>query len=91
LHSQGLGEANLYGHDEEVYGGLNAFFLLMDKPEVYNLPNAANAVLPKRNNLGGYLGVVGTAVLGLLGAVIALREGRLGGRKPAEPPEEGQE
>jgi len=74
LHEQGVEEANLYGRDDKVYGGLNAFFLLMDKPEVYKLPNAANAVLPKRNNLGGYLGVLATAVLGLFGAVIALRE-----------------
>jgi formate dehydrogenase iron-sulfur subunit len=74
LHAQGLKEANLYGHDDKVYGGLNAFFLLMDKPEAYNLPNAANAVRPQRNNLGGYLGVFGTAVLGLLGAVIARRQ-----------------
>jgi formate dehydrogenase iron-sulfur subunit len=74
LHEQGLAEANLYGDDDEVYGGLNAFFLLMDKPETYGLPNAENAVLPQRNNLGGYLGVVATAVLGLLGAVIARRQ-----------------
>jgi formate dehydrogenase iron-sulfur subunit len=73
LHSQGIEEANLYGRDDEVYGGLNAFFLLMDKPETYKLPNAKNAVLPQRNNFGGYLGVLGTAVLGLLGGVIALR------------------
>jgi formate dehydrogenase iron-sulfur subunit len=90
LHEQGLLQANLYGHDDKVYGGLNAFFLLMDKPEVYNLPNAANAVLPKRNNVGGYLGAVVTAVLALLGAVIALREGRLGRPRPAEPPEAPQ-
>jgi formate dehydrogenase iron-sulfur subunit len=90
LHEQGLLQANLYGHDEQVYGGLNAFFLLMDKPEVYKLPNVANAVLPKRNNVGGYLGAVVTAVLALLGAVIALREGRLGWTRPPEPPEAPQ-
>jgi formate dehydrogenase iron-sulfur subunit len=74
LHKQGLAEANLYGDTDEVYGGLNAFFLLMDKPGSYNLPNAANAVLPQRNNLGGYLGIFATAVLGLFGAVIARRQ-----------------
>jgi formate dehydrogenase iron-sulfur subunit len=84
LHAQGLKEANLYGHDDKVYGGLNAFFLLMDKPEAYNLPNAANAVLPSRNNIGGYLGGVVTAILGVLGTVIALRERR---RRDAEPPD----
>jgi formate dehydrogenase iron-sulfur subunit len=87
LHKQGLAEANLYGDTDEVYGGLNAFFLLMDKPEAYNLPNAANAVLPQRNNLGGYLGIFATAVLGLFGAVIARRERNRDGGEAAGAPE----
>jgi formate dehydrogenase iron-sulfur subunit len=91
LHAQGIKEANLYGHDDEVYGGLNAFFLLMDKPESYGLPNAANAVLPGRNNVPGYLGAFVTALLGLLGTVIALRErNRQRGEVP-EAREEGQQ
>jgi formate dehydrogenase iron-sulfur subunit len=85
LHDQGLAEANLYGHDDEVYGGLNAFFLLMDTPETYGLPNAANAVLPGRNNVGGYLASLVTAVLGVFAALFALRE--RGRRRGAE--EEG--
>jgi formate dehydrogenase iron-sulfur subunit len=87
LQAQGLKEANLYGADDDVYGGLNAFFLLMDKPETYNLPNAANAVLPQRNNLGGYLGIFATAVLGVFGAVIARRERNRGGGEAAGAPE----
>jgi formate dehydrogenase iron-sulfur subunit len=83
LHEQGIKEANLYGADDDVYGGLNAFFLLMDRPEAYNLPNAANAVLPQRNNLGGYLGVFVAAVLGVFGAVIARRQRNLGGGEEA--------
>src|SRR5437660_5808063 len=39
LQKQGYSKAQLYGRDDKVYGGLNAFFLLMDEPEVYNLPN----------------------------------------------------
>jgi formate dehydrogenase iron-sulfur subunit len=74
LHEQGIAEANLYGHDDKVYGGLNAFFLLMDEPETYGLPNAANAVLPGRNNVGGYLASLVTAVLGAFAALFALRE-----------------
>jgi formate dehydrogenase iron-sulfur subunit len=90
LHAQGIKEANLYGHDDKVYGGLNAFFLLMDKPETYGLPNAANAVLPGRNNVGGYLGALVTAVLGVFAALFALRErGRRVAEEPAEPPEGG--
>jgi formate dehydrogenase iron-sulfur subunit len=62
----------------------------MDTPETYGLPNAKNAVLPQRNNLGGYLGGLVTAVLGVLAAVIALRERQRGKQEPAEPPEGGQ-
>ncbi|HZN52490.1 MAG TPA: 4Fe-4S dicluster domain-containing protein [Methylomirabilota bacterium] len=72
LRGQGMSEARLYGDTE--YGGLHALFLLTDKPEVYGLPDAANAVLPSRNNLRSYLGSLAAAVLGLVGAVIALRE-----------------
>ncbi|MDQ3784916.1 MAG: 4Fe-4S dicluster domain-containing protein [Actinomycetota bacterium] len=41
LHSRGMTEAYLYGADagnQPGTGGLNAFFLLVDKPEIYNLP-----------------------------------------------------
>ncbi|MFB4277490.1 4Fe-4S dicluster domain-containing protein [Nonomuraea sp. MTCD27] len=73
LRGQGVTEARLYGHDEKVYGGLNAFFLLMDEPRKYGLPDERNAVLPSRNNVGGYLTAAVTAVLGVLGGLIALR------------------
>src|SRR2546427_3185814 len=73
LHSQGVTQAQLYGRDDKVYGGLNAFFLLMDKPETYGLPNADNAKLPSRNDLGGYLGAAVTAVLAVIGGLVALR------------------
>jgi formate dehydrogenase iron-sulfur subunit len=35
LHAMGFAQARLYGADEKVLGGLNAFYLLMDEPEVY--------------------------------------------------------
>src|SRR3989442_12021357 len=41
LHDRGVAEAYLYGADEANQPGtegLNAFFLLVDRPEVYNLP-----------------------------------------------------
>ncbi len=76
LHSQGVSQAQLYGADDKVYGGLNAFFLLMDKPEAYNLPSEENAVLPKRNNVPGYLGSLGAAVVGVFAGLIALRRRR---------------
>src|SRR6266498_4919461 len=92
LHAQGVTEARLYGDDESVYGGLNAFFLLMDKPEAYNLPNAENAVLPKRNNPGGYLTGMVTAVLGVFAGLVALRRRRPPAQEtppPGAPPQGG--
>src|ERR1700694_3034848 len=73
LHSQGVTQAELYGRDETVYGGLNAFFLLMDKPETYGLPNADNAKLPTRNDVGGYLAALVTGVLGVIAGIVAFR------------------
>ncbi|HEX6349991.1 MAG TPA: 4Fe-4S dicluster domain-containing protein [Candidatus Dormibacteraeota bacterium] len=69
----GAHNAQLYGADDSVYGGLNAFFLLMDKPETYALPNADNAVLPARNNLFGYVATLITAALAVIAGLIALR------------------
>jgi formate dehydrogenase iron-sulfur subunit len=49
LHEGGMREAYLYGADAESQpgtGGLNAFFLLADKPEAYNLP--PNPVVPTK-------------------------------------------
>jgi len=39
LHDDGITDARLYGHDpDDGVGGDGAFFLLLDKPEVYGLP-----------------------------------------------------
>jgi formate dehydrogenase iron-sulfur subunit len=39
LHEEGVPAAQLYGHDpDNGVGGDSAFFLLLDKPEVYGLP-----------------------------------------------------
>lgn len=40
LRHQGIEDAYLWGLDEHQAGGLNAFFLLVDEPEVYNLPRS---------------------------------------------------
>ncbi len=79
LQKAGYTQAQLYGRDATVYGGLNAFFLLMDKPETYDLPNAENAKLPSRNNLPGYVGGAVTAVAGIIGGVLAFRSARMSG------------
>jgi formate dehydrogenase iron-sulfur subunit len=86
LRQQGYSKAQLYGRDDSVYGGLNAFFLLMDKPETYGLPSTANAVLPSRNNVPGYLAALVTGVLAVLGGLIAFRRR---GEPPPPAPADG--
>jgi formate dehydrogenase iron-sulfur subunit len=75
LHRRGVPEARLYGHSaEEQPGteGLNAFFLLVDRPEVYNLP--PRPVAPARNARRGW-GALAAAAVGMaalaLGAVLS--------------------
>jgi formate dehydrogenase iron-sulfur subunit len=72
LQQQGHREARIYGEHE--YGGLHALFLLTGAPSEYRLPDQANAVLPRRNNLLGYLGSFVTGCLAVLGAMVAFRE-----------------
>jgi formate dehydrogenase iron-sulfur subunit len=85
LRQAGITNAQLYGRDPNgVYGGLNSFFLLMDKPEVYGLPTGESAQLPSRNNAGGYIGVVIAGALALIGGMLAFRRRR---ERPADAPE----
>jgi formate dehydrogenase iron-sulfur subunit len=54
LHERGETSAYLYGVDEETsVGDLNAFFLLTDRPSVYNLPERPK--LPQENVLPGFI------------------------------------
>ena len=49
----------------------------MDEPEAYQLPNAANAVLPSRNNERGLPRHAGhRGVVAVVGGLIALRRRR---------------
>jgi formate dehydrogenase iron-sulfur subunit len=67
LHEQGEKRAYLYGADEKMLGGLNSFFLLVDRPEVYQLP--PDPKLPSRNLPRSALF---SAVGALVAAVIAI-------------------
>lgn len=70
LQALGVKDAALYGADDTLLdGGLHSFFLLMDEPEVYNLPR--NPARPSSHVLPASLGVVITAaVMGLIGSFI---------------------
>src|SRR6266487_2615129 len=67
LHERGVSEAGLYGVDDHILGGgLNSFFLLLDEPEVYNLPE--NPPRPSNNVAPASLWtIVAALVLGLFG------------------------
>ena len=74
LHAQGITDAYLYGADavdQPGTGGLNAFFLLVDEPEVYNLP--PDPAVPTHQGRTSWriagLGALGMAAIAL-GAVL---------------------
>ena len=68
LQEGGEKRAYLYGADEKMLGGLNSFFLLVDRPEVYRLP--PDPQLPSRNvpmsALFSGLGALVVAVIALV-------------------------
>ena len=70
LHAAGVAEANLYGIDADEQpgtGGLNAFFLLVDEPEAYNLPPAP--VAPSKRTGKAWLSMAGATAAMLLAAL----------------------
>jgi formate dehydrogenase iron-sulfur subunit len=81
LHDQGMTDAYLYGVDgasQPGTDGLNAFFLLVDRPDVYNLPPEPMSPTKK---VGEGWSALGRAVLAMsvlvIGAVASgLRDGR---------------
>jgi formate dehydrogenase iron-sulfur subunit len=75
LQSEGYTKAQLYGDDTTILGGLNSFYLLMDKPEVYGLPS--NPKLPSKSVLPSSLLSVGSAILVGLAALFSFRVRRV--------------
>ena len=65
LHDRGESDAYLYGAEPAgEYGALNSFFLLKDRPSVYNLPDAPRrpAAHLKTNYLVSFATAIGLAV-----------------------------
>jgi len=68
-------DAYLYGANDSILGGLNSFYLLVDRPEVYGLPTQAK--LPSRDlPAASGIGVAGALGMAALG-VVALRKRRM--------------
>jgi formate dehydrogenase iron-sulfur subunit len=68
LHQTGEKRAYLYGADEKMLGGLNSFYLLVDKPEVYGLP--PDPKMPSRNLVSSSLySVFGAILVGIIGLI----------------------
>jgi formate dehydrogenase iron-sulfur subunit len=66
LHQSGEKRAYLYGADDQILGGLNSFYLLVDKPEVYGLP--PDPKMPTRNLASGTMfSFLGALLVGLIG------------------------
>jgi formate dehydrogenase iron-sulfur subunit len=77
LHERGVTEAYLYGADpasQPGTDGLNAFFLLVDEPEVYNLP--PDPATPTKKAPEAWLGVVVASAVMAVGAVASALVGR---------------
>ncbi|WP_063066508.1 4Fe-4S dicluster domain-containing protein [Nocardia violaceofusca] len=69
LHDAGVTDARLYGQDpDDGVGGTGAFFLLLDKPEVYGLP--PDPIVTTRD-LPAMWRNVGIAALGMLAGLSA--------------------
>ncbi len=75
LREQGVAEARLYGHDRsDGVGGMGAFFLLLDEPPVYGLPD--RPWTPTRvlgQTWGMALAAAGALAAGLLAAAFGGR------------------
>jgi formate dehydrogenase iron-sulfur subunit len=76
LHERGVSDAYLYGETPtESYSELNSFYLLVDRPSTYGLPEAP--FNPWLRMKGDYLRAIGGALIAIAGFLAALF---LGGR-----------
>src|SRR6266508_1053027 len=74
LHNQGQTGAYIYGK-EDMLGGLNSFFLLMDKPEKYGLP--VHPTLATVRNAPSWLFSAGSAIVAGVIGLLAFRKNRM--------------
>ncbi|HEY7874954.1 MAG TPA: 4Fe-4S dicluster domain-containing protein [Actinomycetota bacterium] len=79
LHDHGLTDAYLYGADaasQPGTGGLNAFFLLVDEPEAYNLPPEPAAPSKRAGRSWLSMAAAGLAMAAAAALAVAVGEKR---------------
>lgn len=84
LQGEGFAKAQLYGADDKVLGGLNAFHLLLDEPNVYGLPS--DPKLPSRSVPPSSAWSILTALLVGLAALFSFSNRQNDEDEPPEPP-----
>jgi formate dehydrogenase iron-sulfur subunit len=87
LHSQGKRNAYIYGK-EDMLGGLNSFFLLMDRPEVYGLP--ARPTLSSIRSAPSWLWSTGSGIIAGVLLLVGLRKHRMDAIAAAREPAAGE-
>jgi formate dehydrogenase iron-sulfur subunit len=75
LKAQGV-NGYVYGK-EDIVGGLNAFYVLVDEPHVYGLPDRPE--LPSKNVGTGFALSAATAAALAVGSVVSFRKDRMDG------------
>ena len=84
LHARGTEGAYLYGAgddpDEQLAGGLGAFFLLTEPPERYGLPAQAESPI-QENVIPATLAAMGAGLLAAAGVAAAFVHGARGGKR----------
>ena len=70
LHERGIDGAYLYGADDDVAGGLGAFFLLTEPPETFGLPAAADSPIQENAPVATAVGL-GAALLAAAGTALS--------------------
>ncbi len=76
LHERGISEAYLYGEDSQSQPGtegINAFFLLTDEPEVYNLP--PDPIVPTKKVWQSWAAMAAAGIGMAIAAVVTARRG----------------
>jgi formate dehydrogenase iron-sulfur subunit len=81
LRERGLERAYLYGTDPQIAGGLGAFFLLTEPPEVYGLPADAESPI-QEGAVPATVAAVGAGLLAAAGVAAAFVAGVARERTP---------